>query len=584
MSFFHGVETIELNTGNRPITATRSGVIGLIGIAPSGATNELTLVKNPVDAAAFGPELAGFNIPKALADIYKQGSATVLVVNIFDEDSHTTAVTAESHDITNGVASLDNHPVDEPVIDVTGVAEVLSTAIVEITGGTVGGSNEVVSVVANGVTIASNVAFDTDDATTASAVESAIDAGTGTHGYSAATVGAVVTISSPVGSGAGANGNTLAVTVGGDVTVDAQTTFTGGVTEITAISGAVKDQDYSIDNFGNIRVLDFNKIPEGAEITVDYKYLDESAITNSLLIGEIDGTTNARTGSKLYDLAYNLFGFDAKIYIAPGYSTTDAIADMLDGLAEKFRGVSLIDAPSGTTYAEALAGRGPLGAINFQRSDKRSNLLWPHLKRYDLATNANELAPFSQFMAGVMAANDNNNGYWFSPSNKEIAGVAGIEKEVQFKINDETCEANALNAAGIITAVSTFGTGLRTWGNRSSAFPVSTDPKEVFINVRRTADVIHTSVEYAMLQFIDQPLNQGTIDAVRGTVNAFLKTLYLRGAILDGFECTYDPAKNPAEQLAAGHVVFDITYMVPTPAERITFESFIDINLLQQLV
>jgi hypothetical protein len=85
-----------------------------------------------------------------------------------------------------------------------------------------------------------------------------------------------------------------------------------------------------------------------------------------------------------------------------------------------------------------------------------------------------------------------------------------------------------------------------------------------------------------MLQYVDQPLNNALIDAIRDSVNSFIRTLIQRGAVIDG-ECTYDPAENPSTELAAGHVTFDITFMPPTPAERITFKSFIDINLLRNL-
>jgi len=94
--------------------------------------------------------------------------------------------------------------------------------------------------------------------------------------------------------------------------------------------------------------------------------------------------------------------------------------------------------------------------------------------------------------------------------------------------------------------------------------------------------MLHESVELSMLQFIDRPINQALIDDIRESVNSFIRTLIGRGALIDG-KCSYDPAKNEATQIAAGHLVFDIEFMPPTPAERITFESFINIELLNQL-
>jgi hypothetical protein len=89
-------------------------------------------------------------------------------------------------------------------------------------------------------------------------------------------------------------------------------------------------------------------------------------------------------------------------------------------------------------------------------------------------------------------------------------------------------------------------------------------------------------MSYAMLPFIDRPINQGTIDSIRETVNAFIRTLIQRGALIDG-KCIYNKDKNPPTQLALGQLVFDIEFLPPTPAERITFESFIDINLFRNL-
>jgi phage tail sheath protein FI len=181
----------------------------------------------------------------------------------------------------------------------------------------------------------------------------------------------------------------------------------------------------------------------------------------------------------------------------------------------------------------------------------------------------------------VICRKDVENGYWWSPSNTEFMGITGAERSISARINDPQTEANLLNENGIVTVFNSFGTGLRAWGNRSAAWPSVSHPKN-FINVRRTADILHESVEYAMLQFIDFPINNALIDDIRGTVNSFIRTLIGRGALVDG-SCTYDPAKNPPTETGNGHLTFDITFMPPTPAERITFESVIDINLLKTL-
>lgn len=60
------------------------------------------------------------------------------------------------------------------------------------------------------------------------------------------------------------------------------------------------------------------------------------------------------------------------------------------------------------------------------------------------------------------------------------------------------------------------------------------------------------------------------IDSICETVNQFIRTLIGRGALID-CKCTFNADKNPATEIANGHLTFDIEFMPPTPAERITF-------------
>jgi phage tail sheath protein FI len=195
--------------------------------------------------------------------------------------------------------------------------------------------------------------------------------------------------------------------------------------------------------------------------------------------------------------------------------------------------------------------------------------------------NAKATSPYSQWVAGAMAARDLAKGYWWSPSNTQVNGILGPDIQLYASILDSTSDVNSLNAAGIVTVFNAFATGLRVWGNRSAAYPTVTSPDN-FISVRRTMDVIEESVELAMLQFIDQPISNALIDAILASVNAFIRSLIQRGALAAG-AASFDPAENPAAQIAAGQLTFDIDVMPPPPAERITFQAFIDVTLLEQL-
>lgn len=311
------------------------------------------------------------------------------------------------------------------------------------------------------------------------------------------------------------------------------------------------------------------------------KHENVEAVTIADINGEINPTTNKRTGMKAFEDCYSLFGYYPKTIIAPVFCEDVAVVSEMDVICNKIRAMGIVDAPVGTTVQDVIKGRGTQGEINLNTSSERIILCYPHLKVYDSESDSIKLQPYSQRLAGVIAAKDIEKGYHWSPSNTEIQGIVGIEKQLTSMINDPTSEVNALNEVGVVTVFNSYGSGFRTWGNRSAAYPTVTHPKN-FISVRRTADIIHESVEYSMLQFMDYPIDNGLIDSICETVNQFIRTLIGRGALIDG-KCTFNPNKNSATEIANGHLVFDIEFMPPTPAERITFESFINIELLKSL-
>jgi uncharacterized protein len=290
-------------------------------------------------------------------------------------------------------------------------------------------------------------------------------------------------------------------------------------------------------------------------------------------------------------------GFFAKLLIAPGYSQNADVATALVSMAGTLRAMALIDAPPATTAGAAIANRGGAGNA-FDTSSTRAILCYPQETFYDigivptgvtlsgttpvpLVANQNAIGPYSQWVAGANAAKDLARGYWWSPSNTEASGILGPDVTLYASLLDAASDVNNLNAAGIVTVFNAFGTGLRVWGNRTAGYPTVTTPDN-FISVRRTMDVIEESVELSMLQFIDQPISNALITAILASVNAFVRTLIQRGALVAG-SATYNPSENPASQIAAGQLVFDIDVMPPPPAERLTFNVYIDTTLLSQL-
>ena len=352
---------------------------------------------------------------------------------------------------------------------------------------------------------------------------------------------------------------------------------------ITHTSGTpvyVSGTDYTIDDFGNVTILaPIGTIAEGAVIKATYAKLDATTVTAAVLIGT--NVSGVKTGFKCFLDAYNQMGARPKILIAPGYSSLNTLAVDMIANADYYKAFALLDAPTGTTVAAAVTARGGAGSLNFNTSNKRTILLHPgNVKAYDVATNATALRPYSAYFAGVMSAQDSENGYWFSPSNREIKGILGSEINISAAINDPNTDANLLNSNGITTVYNSGGSGIRTWGNRSAAYPSSTLPSQ-FVNIQRTADIINESIELAMLPFIDKPITNGIIDSIRQSVQAFLNTLIGRGALYPGSEINFDPSLNPIANISAGQLVFSTVIMPPPPLERITFNSYIDQNLIK---
>lgn len=470
-NFLHGVETIILDKGPRPVRVVKSAVIGIIGTSAFAIKNEPLLILSPEDAAAkLGVPMAEFTLAEHVERIFAQGAATIIAVNVYDRDDHTAAVTNET------------------------------------------------------VTIGENGKFK------------------------------------------------LALTLAPNTTVT--------VRSLDLATTYVRDEDYTFNVHGEFTVLNTELLETPAtQLRVSYRRHSLSLVPEADVIGGI--TDGVRSGLRVFDLSKAMFGFSPRILLAPDFCETQTMVDAMISRANTMRARAIVDAPFGTSVAGAIAGHGVLGEINFGTTSSRAVLTYPKREVTDIAYGSARVIGWSTFLAGVWCKTILEKGYWWSPSNKPVLRSGDPELVITGDIADASTDANALNEAGIVTYLNVGGE-YRTWGNRSAAFPSSTAP-ENFLSVQMTADVIHDSVEQAMLPFIDQPLTAGLIDSVQETVNAFIRTLIGRGALIDGSYCAYNPAKNPVEQLAQGQVVFDIVMMPPVAAERITFESFIDISLLANL-
>jgi phage tail sheath protein FI len=566
-SFLHGVEVIEVTTGPVPVTVVKSSVIGLVGTAPLWAAgpapaqlNEPTLVSSAQGAAAFGPAVQGYTIPYALAAIQAQGAGQVVVVNVFDITRHTSDLVEPMTFNAAGAINLGHMGITNLALLPTATSAVSgeshtfsgTPATIQLAHGNVLGSS---------VTITSNPA----GTTYVQGTDYTLDARTG-----------LIT-------------RTPSSAIAASQSVIADYSYYSGA-PYSATS------DYSADMVNGVAaIISGGAIAAGSSVIASFSYADPTKVQDSDVIGAVSGS--AYSGIQTLMTTYGSMGFFPKILVAPGYSQNADVAAALVSMAGTVRGVALIDSQPSTTPAAAIANRGAAGSA-FNSSSTRAVLCYPQERYFDTGlvptgvtlngaspvpsqANQTSVGPYSQWVAGAIASKDLTNGYWWSPSNTQINGILGPDVTLYASLLDAASDVNTLNSAGIMTVFNAFGTGLRSWGNRTAGYPAVTTPDN-FINIRRTLDVIEESVELSMLQFLDQPITNSLITAILASVNAFIRTLIQRGALVAG-TATYNPAENPASAIAAGQLVFDIDVMPPPPAERITFNVFVDTTLLSQL-
>ncbi|MDR0209807.1 MAG: phage tail sheath family protein [Pseudomonas putida] len=275
--------------------------------------------------------------------------------------------------------------------------------------------------------------------------------------------------------------------------------------------------------------------------------------------GAIIGAVEAdgkRTGLQALLDGKSRFNAQPRLLVAPKHSATDAVGTALVALADKLRGIAIIDGPNSTDEA-AIAYAGNFGA-------KRAYMVDPGVRYWDNDSEATVDAPGSAWVAGLFAWTDNEYGFWASPSNKEFVGITGTGRPVEFLDGDDSCRANLLNNANVATIIR--DDGFRLWGNRT----LSSDPKWAFVTRVRTLDIVMDAILYGHKWAVDRSITATYVKDVTEGLQAFMRDLKNQGAIIN-FEVYADPELNTASQLEQGKVYWNIRFTDVPPAENPNF-------------
>ena len=96
-AYHHGTETIRIDGGSNPVYTVDGAITAIVGTAPVGAVNELTVCQTKKDFAQFGGELTGkgFTLPDAANIWTRYASGVAYVINVCDPARHKTQVQNE---------------------------------------------------------------------------------------------------------------------------------------------------------------------------------------------------------------------------------------------------------------------------------------------------------------------------------------------------------------------------------------------------------------------------------------------------------------------------------------------------------
>ena len=536
--------------------------IVVVGLAPKGPKQTLVVCANDTDDSQFGLCLTGFPIPRALDTIRRSGGGKVVVINVFDPVAHVSAVVNENATVNSQKTATAFNPTNDVEVKNTPVSYVAAVAATTTTTCTTGsGSGDtidslmvgLVNLLATPLVLGSN-----NTGATASALAVAINANTGSSGFTASATGSILTISGSTDMGASING---VVPVFGTITgavvfgaIGAMGSVVAGVTGVTAVPAVtyVKDTDYSIDDYGKIRFL--IAVADGSVVRLSYNKLNASAVNDATIIGTVSGST--RTGCKLVDSCKTVLGLVPKILIIPFYNTSVTVQAEMERLASKYRMRYFEGAISGLTLAQAIASRGPGGTLpTFNLSSKRAILAFPQVLTYDPQSASLTLDDPSALFAGFLSWNAAINGPQVSTSNQVMPACGGSEINLLHDWEDPNSagQTNQLRSSGIACVFSDGG--FKWWGAENASFP---DNSAVDLNICAiyVNDIITDALTAFATQYIDKNITSGSISSFVTAANNYYSSLMVKGWIGKSSNVQFLKARNSDAELAAGKIRF----------------------------
>jgi phage tail sheath protein FI len=224
--------------------------------------------------------------------------------------------------------------------------------------------------------------------------------------------------------------------------------------------------------------------------------------------------------------------------------------------------VAVLDAPPDLMPQEVNKWRMDIAGYD----SSYAALYYPWITIDDPITNRPIKVPPSGHMAGIWARSDNTRGVHKAPANEVVLGAVGLA------YNTTKGEQDTLNPIGVNCIRAFPGRGIRVWGART----LSSNPSWRYLNVRRLFNFVEKSIELGTQWVVFEPNDYDLWARVDRDVTAFLKTVWISGALFgrtpeEAFYVKCDEELNPPESRDLGRLIVEIGLCPVKPAEFVIF-------------
>ncbi|MBY7784478.1 phage tail protein [Vibrio fluvialis] len=281
------------------------------------------------------------------------------------------------------------------------------------------------------------------------------------------------------------------------------------------------------------------------------------ATTEANVIGGTDSVSGAITGLQTVKACPET----PTVIAAPGFSSKP-VGQALALLGRDIRCRPVLDGPN-TNDMAAAEFAGEFGAEG--TGENKLAIIDPwFLKTYD---GAQVLMPASIALVAAMASVE---GYE-SPQN---IGVQCDEtaRNVSYKINDSTTQANFLNKHGVVTIARTRMGGYSIIGNRTNTGR--------FISHVGLEDLMARKLEETSQPLMGKQLTEDFMNQVVDRLTNWGQNLVAQG-VIPVFKAFLHPSKNNLENYTSGRWYLCVNYGRYSPNEHMVYEMSVDNGLIE---